>query len=211
VLALSMTQNGRSRQAARLTLVGRSTPSDEALVRAHLAGDGAAFGALVQRHQRLVLALVRRYARTPEEAGDLVQQSFLRAFAAAGRVFPRMRLSEEGAFRAWLLRVAVNVGKNHARDGRRWRLEPVDRLDLPSVESVGVAERLENEQRRRLVRAALDGLTRRQREVFALRVDGELPFAEVARSLGITENNAKVHFHHAVRRLRERLGGEGVG
>ena len=206
-----MTQSGRFRQAPRLTLVGRSTPSDEVLVQAHLDGDGAAFGALVQRHQRLVLALVRRYARTPEEAGDLVQQSFLRAFAAAGRVFPRMRLSEEGAFRAWLLRVAVNVGKNHARDGRRWRLEPVDRLDLPSVESVGITERLENEQRRRLVRAALDGLTRRQREVFALRVDGELPFAEVARTLGITENNAKVHFHHAVRRLRERLGGEGVG
>ena len=206
-----MTQSGRFRQAPRLTLVGRSTPSDEVLVQSHLDGDGAAFGALVQRHQRLVLALVHRYARTPEEAGDLVQQSFLRAFAAAGRVFPRMRLSEEGAFRAWLLRVAVNVGKNHARDGRRWRLEPVDRLDLPSVESVGITERLENEQRRRLVRAALDGLTRRQREVFALRVDGELPFAEVARTLGITENNAKVHFHHAVRRLRERLGGEGVG
>jgi len=206
-----MTQSGRSRQAPRLTLVGRSTPSDEFLVRAHLDGDAQAFGALVQRHQRLVLALVRRYARTPEEAADLVQQSFLRAFAAAGRVFPRMRLSEEGAFRAWLLRVAVNVGKNHARDGRRWRLEPVDRLDLPALESVGVTERLEVEQRRRMVRGALDGLTRRQREVFALRVDGELPFAEVARTLGITENNAKVHFHHAVRRLRERLGGEGVG
>jgi RNA polymerase sigma-70 factor (ECF subfamily) len=165
----------------------------------------------VQRHQRLVLALVRRYARSPEESADLVQQSFLRAFAAAGRVFPRMRLSEEGAFRAWLLRVAVNVGKNHARDGRRWRLEPVEPLELPAAEGPGVTERLEAEQRRRMVRAALDALTRRQREVFALRVDGEMPFAEVARALGITENNAKVHFHHAVRRLRERLGAEVEG
>jgi RNA polymerase sigma-70 factor (ECF subfamily) len=102
----------------------------------------------------------------------------------------------------------VNVGKNHARDGRRWRLEPVDSMDLPA-ESTGVMERLEAEQRKRMVRAALEGLSRRQREVFALRVDGELPFAEVARVLDITENNAKVHFHHAVRRLRERLGGEG--
>ena len=99
------------------------------------------------------------------------------------------------------------MGKNHARDGRRWRLEPVDSVDLPAPGS-GVTERIEAEQRRRMVRAALDALTRRQREVFALRVDGELPFAEVARVLGITENNAKVHFHHAVRRLRERLGGE---
>ncbi|HUM12934.1 MAG TPA: sigma-70 family RNA polymerase sigma factor [Myxococcaceae bacterium] len=208
VLALSMTRSGRPRQAPQLTLVGPRAPSDEALVHAHLAGDRAAFGALVQRHQRLVLALVRRYARSPEESADLVQQSFLRALAAAARVFPRMRLGEEGAFRAWLLRVAVNVGKNHARDGRRWRLEPVESMDLPAAES-GITDRLEVEQRRRMVRAALDALTRRQREVFALRVDGELPFAEVARVLDITENNAKVHFHHAVRRLRERLGGEG--
>ncbi len=203
-----MTQSGRPRQA-QLTLVARGARTDEALVRAHLEGDRAAFAELVGRHQRLVLALVRRYARSPDDAADLVQQSFLRAFAAAGRVFPRMRLGEQGAFRAWLLRVAVNVGKNHARDARRWRLEPVESVDVPAVEGAGVTERLEAEQRRRMVRAALDGLSRRQREVFALRVDGELPFAEVARVLGITENNAKVHFHHAVRRLRERLGGEG--
>ena len=205
-----MTQSGRPRQAPQLTLVGPRTPSDEALARAHLDGDPAAFGALVQRHQRLVLALVRRYARSPDESADLVQQAFLRAFAAAGRVFPRMRLGEDGAFRAWLLRVAVNIGKNHARDSRRWRLEPVESMDLPAEESTGVTDRLEAEQRRQLVRGALDALTRRQREVFALRVDAELPFAEVARVLDITENNAKVHFHHAVRRLRERLGGEGA-
>src|SRR5262249_61839116 len=101
------------------------------------------------------------------------------------------------------------VGRNHARVGGRWRLEPVESMALPAQESTPVTERLEAEQRRRLVRSALDSLTRRQREVFALRVDGELPFAEVARVLGITENNAKVHFHHAVRRLRERLGGGG--
>ena len=203
-----MTRSGRPRQVPQLTLVGRVAPTDEVLVRAHLEGDGTAFGLLVHRHERLVLALVRRYARTPEEAADLVQQSFLRAFAAAGRVLPRMRLGEPGAFRAWLLRLSVNVGKNHARDGRRWRLEPVETMELPA-ESSGVTERIEAEQRKRMVRAALDGLSRRQREVFGLRVDGELPFAEVARVLGITENNAKVHFHHAVRRLRERLGGEG--
>jgi RNA polymerase sigma-70 factor (ECF subfamily) len=104
--------------------------------------------------------------------------------------------------------LAVNVGKNHARDVRRWRLEPVESMEL-AAEPVAVNERLDAEQQRRMVRAALDGLSRRQREVFALRVDGELPFAEVARVLGITENNAKVHFHHAVRRLREWLGGEG--
>src|SRR5262249_50288368 len=142
-----MTQSG-PRQAPQLRLVTRNTSTDEELGRAHLEGDRPAVAVLVERHQRLVLALVRRYARSPEEAADLVQQSFLRAFAAAGRVFPRMRLGEGGAFRAWLLRVAVNVGKNHARDGRRWRLEPVDRLELPALEAAGGTERRGGEQRR---------------------------------------------------------------
>ena len=104
-------------------------PSDEDLVRAHLDGDDRAFPQLVERHQRAVHVLVRRYARGPDEAADMVQKSFLRAFAAAGRVFPGMRLSDEGAFRAWLLRVAANVAKNHARNSRRWRLEILESVE----------------------------------------------------------------------------------
>jgi RNA polymerase sigma-70 factor (ECF subfamily) len=45
-------------------------------------------------------------------------------------------------------------------------------------------------------------LPRGQREVLTLRIDGDLPFAEIAEILGISENNAKVHFHHAVKRLK---------
>jgi RNA polymerase sigma-70 factor (ECF subfamily) len=203
-----MPQSGFHRPGARLTLVSPGTVTDEELVEAHLAGDAAAFSQLFERHARLVHSLVRRYARTPDDSADLVQKSFLRAFAAAGRAFPRMRLSEEGAFRAWLLRVSVNVAKNHARDARRWRLEPVEAVDGRSADGPGPTERLESEQHRRLIRAALVRLSRRQREVLTLRIDGGLPFADVARTLDITENNAKVHFHHAVRRLREWLGGE---
>lgn len=198
------------RPPLRLTLVEGAGPTDEALVAAHLAGDGAAFGILVSRHQRTVHALVRRYARTPDDAADLVQRAFLRAFAAATRVFPRLTLAEPGAFRSWLLRVAINVAKNHARDVRRWRFEPVEHADERRVEGPGAVEHVELQQQRRLVREALVALSRRQREVLTLRVDGGLPFAEVASVLGITENNAKVHFHHAVRRLRERLSSEAL-
>ena len=48
-----------------------------------------------------------------------------------------------------------------------------------------------------------------QREVFTLRIDGELPFAEIATAIGITENNAKVHFHHAVQRLKRLVAENG--
>ena len=53
------------------------------------------------------------------------------------------------------------------------------------------------------MREAVLQLPRRQREVLTLRIDAGLPFAEVARTLGIDEGNARVHFHHAARRLAE--------
>jgi RNA polymerase sigma-70 factor (ECF subfamily) len=58
------------------------------------------------------------------------------------------------------------------------------------------------------MRAAVLDLPRRQREVLTLRIDAELSFAEVGEVLGITESNARVHFHHAARRLRAVLAPE---
>jgi RNA polymerase sigma-70 factor, ECF subfamily len=63
-------------------------------------------------------------------------------------------------------------------------------------------ERVENDA---LVRRAVLTLPRRQREVFTLRIDGGLPFAEIAITLGISEGNAKSHFHYAVKRLRDEV------
>jgi RNA polymerase sigma-70 factor (ECF subfamily) len=70
------------------------------------------------------------------------------------------------------------------------------------VWAVGTAE-LERAERERAVRAAVLNLPQRQREVLTLRVDAELSFREIAGVLGITEGNARVHFHHAARRLRD--------
>jgi RNA polymerase sigma-70 factor (ECF subfamily) len=96
-----------------------AAPDEDALVAAWLAGDQAAFGALVARHQPLVLAIVRRYAASPEDARDLAQRTFLRAFEAARRALPG---GEAGGvpFRRWLVRVAVNLARNHRRDAGRW-------------------------------------------------------------------------------------------
>jgi len=90
-------------------------PDEDALVQAWIAGDQAAFGALVARHQPLVLSIVRRYAATPEDGRDLAQRTFLRAFEATQRALRR----EAGGvpFRRWLIRAAVNLARNHRRDG----------------------------------------------------------------------------------------------
>ena len=182
--------------------------SDDALVRSFLDGEQAALGELLVRYERLVFSLVRRYARTSADAADLTQRSFLKALGAAQRSLPRLEQAGPGLFKAWLLRIAVNVGKNHARDGRHWRLSVVaEEVEQPSLEP-GAPERISAAEDRERMRAAVLQLPRRQREVLTLRVDGELPFAEVAQTLGITENNAKVHFHHAMKRLQVLLAEE---
>ncbi|GAO02078.1 RNA polymerase sigma factor [Anaeromyxobacter sp. PSR-1] len=181
--------------------------SDEVAVAAFLAGDDRAFGEVVRHHERLVLALVRRYARTPEDARDLAQRTFLRAFEAARRTLAR---GGAGAvpFRRWLVRVAVNLGKNHLRDETRWTRAPLEALDRDAATPAAAHEAAVRAEREARVRRAVLGLPRRQREVLTLRIDAELPFSEIAAALGTTENSAKVSFHHAVRRLQALAGEE---
>ena len=145
-----------------LTLVRPEPPTDTALCRAFLDGDTKAFGELVRRHQETVYRVVRRYASNTDEAFDLGQRAFLQAFAAARRTLPRLDQASGGEipFRAWVLRIAINLAKNHARQDRRWKTAPLESVEV--------------------------------------RCQTESP-------LGITEANAKTHFHYAVKRLREEV------
>ncbi len=176
---------------------------DEALVAAFLVGDDEAFGELVRRNERLVVSIVRRYTRSAEDARDLAQRTFLRAFTAARRALGR---DPQGAFpfRRWLIRVAVNLAKNHLRNELRFDRAVRQGLGPTEVAPVG-AEALVRAERAARLRAEVLRRPRRQREVMTLRLDAELPFAEIAEVLGITENAAKVTFHHGSRRLREAL------
>ena len=190
---------------------GGATPirrEEEALVAAFLLGDDEAFGELVRRNQSLVASIVRRYAATPADVHDLAQRTFLRAFEAARHSLkrgPRVAVP----FRRWLVRVAVNLGKNHRRDALRVLRAPVEDAEAQGAGTgADQAEALLRRERVRTMREAVLRLPRRQREVLTLRIDAELPFAEIAEALGITENAAKVSFHHATRALRAALAGE---
>jgi RNA polymerase sigma-70 factor (ECF subfamily) len=178
------------------------SPSDADLLTAFSAGDSRAFERLVRRYQTPVLAIARRFARDPDDAEDLAQRAFINAAGRAGGW-------RGGSFKSWLFRIVVNLAKNHLRDMARFdRGEDAHGREAPPTES-DAHERLERAERLRLVRAAIARLPRRQREVLLLRIDGDLPFAEIAGALGITEVNAKVNFHHAVQRLKSLLGRPG--
>lgn len=190
-----------SPQAPHLRVIpggSASEPSDGDLTRAFSAGDAAAFGQLIKRHQDTVFKVVRRYARSIDDARDLTQRAFLQAFEAAER-------AHDAPFKAWVLRIAINLGKNHVRDAGRWLLAPVGAVDTARPSLAAPHEALERAEEEALTRLAVLSLPTRQREVFTLRIDAGLPFAEVAQTLGITEGNAKAHFHHAVKRLKEEV------
>ncbi len=200
--------DSKGRPALRVLPGGSTRPgaapvrvTDEALLAAFLVGDDEAFGSLVHRHETLVLSLVRRYSRTPEDARDLAQRTFLRAFEAARRTL-RQDTRTPFPFRRWIIRIALNLAKNHLRDELRVVRAPLEALGPAEATPAVQGDALEHAELVHRMRRAVLGLPRRQREVLTLRIDAELPFAEIAQALSITENAAKVTFHHATHKLR---------
>ncbi|MFT3710830.1 MAG: sigma-70 family RNA polymerase sigma factor [Archangium sp.] len=178
--------------------------SDETLVRAFLEGDSGAFGTLIRRHQEAVYKVARRFTRSPEDARDLTQKVFLQSLEVAQKTLSRLD-AQDIPFRAWVLRVALNLGMNHVRDGSRWKLAAVENIDRETRGSTTAVDQLERAEQEALTRRAVLELPERQRDVFLLRIDAGLSFADVGNALGISESNAKSNFHHAVKRLKEEV------
>ena len=168
---------------------------DAELLQAFRTGDVRAFEELVRRYQRPVLAIARRFARDTDDAEDLAQRAFINASQRAGSW-------RGGSFKSWLFRIVVNLSKNHVRDTARFDRSEDSSAEHPPVEATA-EQRIETAQQQRALREAVARLPARQREVLLLRIDGDMPFAEIAQTLGITEVNAKVNFHHAVQKLKE--------
>ncbi len=172
--------------------------SDAELLEAFRAGDAKAFEALVRRYQRPVLAIARRFARDEDDAEDLAQRAFINASE-------RAEGWRGGSFKSWLFRIVVNLAKNHLRDVSRFDRSESAQDQEPEPTAPEAHQRLEAREEQEALREAVARLPNRQREVLLLRIDGDIPFAEIAAALGITEVNAKVNFHHAVQKLKALL------
>jgi RNA polymerase sigma-70 factor (ECF subfamily) len=159
-----------------------------------LAGDRAAFDELMRRHERPIYSLAMRYLRDHDEASDIMQRTFLKAFEKL-HGFERRSL-----FRTWLYRIAVNLCKNRLRDEGRWqKVDPEEEKSLqepPTVEGS-----IESEQRQSALLESVEKLPPKQRQILELRVFGELSFREIAAVMDCTENAAKVNYHYAVKNL----------
>ncbi len=171
--------------------------SDGDLIAQYLAGDEQAATELVRRHTAALARFLAVQGAPDDELEDVVQDSFVKAFRG-------LRSFRGGArFRTWLLAIGANVLKDRRR---LWRKRVVVELspDLPdrSADPAGEAEAGWTAAR---LAEEIGKLPRLQRGVFVLRAQQGVEYGEIAKGLGISEGSARVHFHHAVKRLKERV------
>ncbi len=171
---------------------------DRELVEACLAGRREAFDVIVHRHQRQIYRLCYRFAGTHEDASDLAQDVFVRAYRG-------LRGFKGGAaLSTWLYRIAVNVCLNRV-NARSLPVAPLGAIDRPdrSIEHVDAA--LMRRERAEEVRAAIARLPGKQRATLILRAYHELPHEEIAGILGSSTGAVKANFFHALANLKKLL------
>jgi RNA polymerase sigma-70 factor (ECF subfamily) len=176
----------------------QETISDDALAEACRSGDERAARALVERHAEALGRFLYGAGAAPAEVEDLAQETFFRAF----RGLDGWR--RDASFRTWLLAIGANLLRDAHRRRRGWAAVPLDGHDAPDHRDPD-AELAARDAEARLL-AGLERLTRLQREVFLLRAQQGAGYDEIAAVLGTTPGAARVHYHHAVRRLKELVG-----
>lgn len=178
-------------------LTGRDDTLDSTLIQRWKEGDERAATALVERH---ATALARYIGSLGERdsAEEVVQDTFVRAFSSLDT------FRGDSSLRTWLFTIARRLVVDRRRALRR-------RRDVGSLEDVDAAteytalDGLIASEAKRKVWGAVGKLSPTQREVFLLRVNEGLSYKEIAEVAGTTEGAARVHYHNALRTVKENL------
>jgi RNA polymerase sigma-70 factor (ECF subfamily) len=173
--------------------------ADSELIGRYLGGDEAAASELVARHARALARFLSVQGAPDDELEDVTQDAFFKAFRS-------LKTFRGGSsFRTWLMAIASNVLTDRRRQWkRRTVLELTPEVADPRADPVGQVDALMTEER---LRAGLSKLSPSQRDVFLLRVNQGLDYQEIAAALDISEGAARVHYHHALKRLKGLLDG----
>jgi RNA polymerase sigma-70 factor (ECF subfamily) len=190
-------------------------PADADVVRRARAGDHAAFRVLVERYQGRAYRLALRVLRDEEQARDVVQDAFLKAYESLSRFEGR------SSFYTWLYRIVMNLCLDRKRRDRSdrevgWNEEvAVAGLADPSTPASDAARtapdaEVEHLELRRIVARAIESLPDDARRTLQLREIDGLSYKEIAESLGIPKGTVMSRLFYARRRLAELLRAAGV-
>ena len=173
--------------------------SEADLVAACLDGRRGAFDIIVERHRRPVYQICYRFMGNHEDASDLSQEVFLRAFRGLKNFKGGSTLG------TWLHRIAVNASLNRLAL-KVPRTEPIDETQHVDTRTESASDRLLRDERAVKVRAAVARLPKKQRAALILRTYQELSHQEVAEVLGTSVGAAKANVFHALQNLKKLLG-----
>jgi RNA polymerase sigma-70 factor (ECF subfamily) len=185
--------------------------TDIALVRRARAGEFGAFEQLFERHRALVYRFAYQMMGRRDDAEDVVQEAFVRAYQNLHRY------RDEAKFTTWLLRIVTNLCTDQARMSQRRtaleQQEAVGALDWMTIgDTDDPVQNLEEDRRKKAIKRALNALPDHHRTVVILRDIEEREYPEIASILGCTIGGAKLRVLRARRALRDRvaplLGGE---
>ena len=183
-------------------------PTDAQLVRRVQKGDKGAFDLLVLKYQHKIVNLVMRYVRDPDQAMDIAQEAFLKAY----RALPRFR--GDSAFYTWLYRIAVNTAKNHLAAQRR---RPMDvELDLQDSEQYDLHAKLKetdtpegitlSQELNETVQRAIQALPDDLRTAIILREIDGMSYEEIAQTMECPVGTVRSRIFRARDAIGKKIG-----
>jgi len=177
---------------------------DRSLVARAQGGDLRAFETLVERHRRRIYSLAYRMTCTHEDADDVLQETFVRAYCNL------RRFDLERPFANWLYTIAANLCLDRRRRAKReqrvaWDAVEGGRLELETADTYGPDRETENGELREQIEEAIARLPERQRAALVLFEVEDLKITEVAELMECSEGAVKSTLHRARRRLRDEL------
>jgi RNA polymerase sigma-70 factor (ECF subfamily) len=183
--------------------------SDEELVAAVRAGEPAAFDQLMLRWDRRIRGAAYRVLGSDDEARDVAQEAFLRAFRHLHS------FKEEARFSSWLYQIALNLCRDRLRRRRGREFVSLDVVTEAAPAALraepSALERVEAQDLSRVIAAAVDTLSEEQREVVVLKEYQGLTFPEIAEVLGVPVSTVKTRLYRALSQLRVKLERRGIG
>ena len=179
---------------ASVPMASENQDVDAVLVERYLSGDMAAFDEIMIRHERQIFRVCYRFVEHREDAMDLAQEVFIKAFEH----LPAFR--GDSSLKTWLYRIAINHCLNHVKKHSREFVEINDNTGgvRPSVHAQ-LEEREQREHFRQMVRR----LPPKQKAILELRINEQLSYEEIARISGRSVSTIKASVFFALAKLRK--------
>jgi RNA polymerase sigma-70 factor (ECF subfamily) len=164
-------------------------------------GDEKAYNELANLFKQRIFNLVLKMVRNREDAMDLAQEAFVKAYHSL------KDFREEASFSTWLYRIAVNLCLNFTQRDKFRSFILLEEVSQPVLSSESPLKDLEQKELNQAIDQAVLNLPSKQRAVFILRHYQELPHSEIAKILDKSEGTIKANYFQAVKKLRKSLAG----